>query len=76
MWAVHFSTFVGGHFAGIWGQAVLQSIVGSLFSSYLSTVTQGLLYCFAVGILGTVVNAYTREPGYDVKRYVSGHLRT
>jgi O-antigen ligase len=38
------------------GQAiVLQNVVGSLFNSHLTTVTQGMLYCLAVGVLGSVV---------------------
>src|SRR5665213_4235530 len=56
MWAVHLSMFVGGSFACAIGQAVvIQNIVGSLFNSHLSTVTQGMLYCLAVGLLGGIV---------------------
>jgi O-antigen ligase len=56
MWAVHFSMFVGGGFACAMGQAVvLQNFIGSLFNSHLSTVTQGMLYCLAVGLLGGIV---------------------
>jgi O-antigen ligase len=56
MWAVHFSMFVGGSFACAVGQAVvLQNFIGSLFNSHLSTVTQGMLYCLAVGLLGGIV---------------------
>jgi O-antigen ligase len=33
----------------------LQNVVGSLFNSHLSTVTQGMLYCLAVGLLGAVI---------------------
>jgi O-antigen ligase len=56
MWAVHFSMFVGGSFACAMGQAVvLQNFIGSLFNSHLSTVTQGMLYCLAVGLLGGIV---------------------
>ena len=40
-----------------WGKPwCLQNIVGSLFNSHLSTVTQGTLYCLAVGLLGGLVN--------------------
>jgi hypothetical protein len=54
MWAVHFSMFVGGGFACAMGQAVvIQNFIGSLFN--LSTVTQGMLYCLAVGLLGGIV---------------------
>jgi O-antigen ligase len=56
MWAVHFSMFVGSSFACAMGQAVvLQNFIGSLFNSHISTVTQGMLYCLAVGLLGGIV---------------------
>jgi O-antigen ligase len=56
MWAVHFSMFVGSGFARALGQAVvIQNLIGSLFNSHLSTVTQGMLYCLAVGLLGGIV---------------------
>jgi hypothetical protein len=34
---------------------VIQNLIGSLFNSHLSTVTQGMLYCLAVGLLGGIV---------------------
>jgi hypothetical protein len=34
---------------------VIQNFIGSLFNSHLSTVTQGMLYCLAVGLLGGIV---------------------
>jgi len=56
MWAVHFSMFIGRSFASALGQAVvIQNFIGSLFNSHLSTVTQGMLYCLAVGLLGGIV---------------------
>jgi len=56
MWAVHLIMFVGRDFARIMGQAiVLQNVLGSLFNSHLSAVTQGMLYCLAVGLLGAVI---------------------
>ena len=56
MWAVHFSLFIGGSFTCAIGQAVvIQNFIGSLFNSHLSTVTQGMLYCLAVGLLGGIV---------------------
>jgi O-antigen ligase len=56
MWAAHFILFIGRDFACAIGQAiVLQNVVGSLFNSHLSTVTQGMLYCLAVGLLGAVI---------------------
>ena len=52
MWGVHFSAFLGRDLTGVLGQAiVIQNFVGSLFNSHLSTVTQGTLYCLAVGLL-------------------------
>ena len=62
MWVVHFSMFIGGGFAGAIGQAiVIQNFIGSLFNSHLSTVTQGMLYCLAVGLIGGVVQRARRE---------------
>lgn len=56
MWVVHFSMFIGRGFVGAIGQAVvIQNFIGSLFNSHLSTVTQGMLYCLGVGLLGGVV---------------------
>jgi O-antigen ligase len=56
MWFVHFRMFIGRGFASAMGQAVvIQNFIGSLFNSHLSTVTQGMLYCLAVGLLGGVV---------------------
>ena len=62
MWAVHFSMFIGGSFASAIGQAVvIQNFIGSLFNSHLSTVTQGMLYCLAVGLLGGIVQRARRR---------------
>jgi O-antigen ligase len=56
MWAAHLLMFAGRDFARVMGQAVVvQNVLGSLFNSHLSTVTQGMLYCLAVGLLGAVV---------------------
>jgi O-antigen ligase len=67
MWAAHFMLFIGRDFACAVGQAVvLQNFVGSLFNSHLSTVTQGMLYCLAVGLLGAVIlNASLRDAPAD-----------
>jgi O-antigen ligase len=63
MWAAHFSLFLGRDFACVMGQAVvLQNFIGSMFNSHLSTVTQGMLYCLAVGLLGAVVRRAAAEP--------------
>ena len=62
MWTVHFSMFIGGGFASAIGQAVvIQNFIGSLFNSHLSTVTQGMLYCLAVGLLGGIVQRARRR---------------
>ena len=62
MWAVHFSMFIGRSFASAIGQAVvIQNFIGSLFNSHLSTVTQGMLYCLAVGLLGGIVQRACRR---------------
>jgi O-antigen ligase len=70
MWAVHLIMFVGRDFARVLGQAiVLQNVIGSLFNSHLSAVTQGMLYCLAVGLLGAVIR---NAPLPD--RLAAGHL--
>lgn len=56
MWIAHFSLMWGESAPHLLGQAVvLQNVLGSLFNSSLSQVTQGTLYCLAVGILGTLI---------------------
>ncbi len=56
MWWVHFFMFFDGSPISLMGRAiVVQNIVGSLFNSHLSTVTQGTLYCAAIGLLGGLV---------------------
>lgn len=58
MWAAHAWMFVGRDLASVMGFAiVLQNVLGSLFNSHISTVTQGMLYCLAVGLLGAVVRS-------------------
>jgi O-antigen ligase len=60
MWLAHTLMFIRRDPASVMGLAVvLQNIVGSLFNSHLSTVTQGMLYCLAVGLLGAVVRSAT-----------------
>jgi len=57
MWATHLMTFFGRGVVNVLGQAVvLQNVVGSLFNSHLSTVTEGSLYCLAVGLLAGLVH--------------------
>jgi hypothetical protein len=56
MWISHGWLFVGSGVAAALGQAVvLQNVIGSLFNSHISAVTQGMLYCVAVGLLGALV---------------------
>ena len=63
VWAVHLSLFIGTGFASAIGQAiVLQNFIGCLFNSHLSTVTQGTLYCLAVGLLGGIVQRTLAKP--------------
>ncbi|MET0708377.1 MAG: O-antigen ligase family protein [Tardiphaga sp.] len=58
MWLAHARLFTGRDMASIIGQAVvLQNVIGSLFNSHLSAVTQGMLYCLAVGLLGAMVRS-------------------
>ncbi|MHC4051385.1 O-antigen ligase family protein [Bradyrhizobium sp. 25ACV] len=56
MWISHFLLFEGSSVFAMLGQAVVfQNVLGSLFNSQLSQVTQGTLYCLAVGLLGGLV---------------------
>lgn len=56
MWLTHARLFLGRGIAQAMGQAiVLQNIIGGLFNSHISAVTQGMLYCTAVGMLGALV---------------------
>jgi O-antigen ligase len=56
MWIAHARMFLARDFASIIGQAVvLQNVIGSLFNSHISAVTQGMLYCLAVGLLASMV---------------------
>jgi O-antigen ligase len=56
MWIAHARLFLARDYTSIIGQAVvLQNIIGSLFNSHISAVTQGMLYCVAVGLLGSLV---------------------
>jgi O-antigen ligase len=63
MWIAHARLFLARDFASVIGQAiVLQNVIGSLFNSHISAVTQGMLYCLAVGLLGAVVRSTTTPP--------------
>jgi O-antigen ligase len=56
MWISHAWTFRGSGVVNALGQAVvLQNVLGSLFNSHISTITQGSLYCLAVGLLAGLI---------------------
>lgn len=58
MWLAHAGLFWGRDTISIFGQAiVLQNVIGGLFNSHISAVTQGMLYCLAVGLIGSLVIA-------------------
>lgn len=72
MWAAHFRMFLHRDVVSIMGQAVvLQNFVGSLFNSHLSTVTQGMLYCLAVGVLGAVVRDQLAGPAESFAQHLA-----
>jgi len=67
MWFAHAWLFRHRDFVSVIGLAVvLQNFVGSLFNSHLSTVTQGMLYCLAVGLLGALVRHKHNDASRDV----------
>lgn len=56
MWAAHLALFWGSGPVRAMGLAiVIQNILGSLFNSHISTVTQGTLYCLGVGLIGALI---------------------
>ena len=62
MWFAHARLFFARNIASIFGQAiVLQNVIGGLFNSHISAVTQGMLYCLAVGLLGAVVTTGNKQ---------------
>lgn len=70
MWAAHFRLFAECDMISTMGLAIVaQNFVGSLFNSHISQVTQGMLYCLGVGLLGAVVlqiEAVKAKPSSDV----------
>jgi O-antigen ligase len=61
MWVAHAVLFFDRGVVGLFGlAAVWLNVLGSLFNSHISQVTQGMLYCMAVGLLGALVLARTR----------------
>jgi O-antigen ligase len=72
MWVAHFRMFLHRDVVSIMGQAiVLQNVVGSLFNSHLATVTQGMLYCLAVGVLGAAVRDQLAGPAESFAQYLA-----
>jgi O-antigen ligase len=72
MWAAHFRMFLHRDVVSIMGQAVvLQNFIGSLFNSHLTTVTQGMLYCLAVGVLGAAVRDGLAGPAESFAQYLA-----
>ena len=71
MWVAHFRLLCGRDFASAMGLGIFaMTVVGSLFNSHISQVTQGMLYCLGVGMLGAVVlhrNAISSYPHPDRK---------
>ena len=56
MWLAHLVLFWGsGPIRAIGLAIVVQNILGSLFNSHISTVTQGTLYCLGVGLIGALI---------------------
>ena len=62
MWIAHARLFLARDMASVFGQAiVLQNVIGGLFNSHISAVTQGMLYCLAVGLLGAMMIANEKK---------------
>ncbi len=58
MWAAHAALFLGRDAVSSFGFAVVwMNVLGSLVNSHISQVTQGMLYCMAIGMLGALVPA-------------------
>ena len=56
MWAAHAALFLNRDAVSLFGfAAVWMNVLGSLVNSHISQVTQGMLYCMAVGLLGALV---------------------
>lgn len=56
MWVFHVRMLTGPGFYSAMGLGiVLLTILGSLFNSHISQVTQGMLYCMGVGIFGSAL---------------------
>lgn len=76
MWVAHLVLFWGSGPLRAMGLAiVVQNILGSLFNSHLSTVTQGTLYCLGVGLVGALIWG-ARLPAAPSPRSADGFVRT
>jgi len=75
MWAAHLALFWGsGALRAIGLAIVVQNILGSLFNSHLSTVTQGMLYCLGVGLIGALIWS-ARQPTSSTERTADSFVR-
>jgi O-antigen ligase len=75
MWAAHLALFWGSGALRAMGLAiVVQNILGSLFNSHLSTVTQGMLYCLGVGLIGALIRG-ARLPASSTERAADSFVR-
>jgi O-antigen ligase len=75
MWAAHLALFWGGGALRSIGLAiVVQNILGSLFNSHISTVTQGMLYCLGVGLIGALIWS-ARLPASSADRVADSFVR-
>jgi len=75
MWAAHLALFWGSGQLRTMGLAiVVQNILGSLFNSHLSTVTQGMLYCLGVGLVGALIWS-ARLPASSIERARDSFVR-
>lgn len=56
MWVFHFRMFTGSDFGSAMALGIVcLTILGSLFNSHISQVTQGMLYCLGVGMVGSII---------------------
>jgi O-antigen ligase len=75
MWAAHLALFWGsGVFRAMGLAIVVQNVLGSLFNSHLSTVTQGMLYCLGVGLIGALIWS-ARLPASSTERAADSFVR-
>ena len=72
MWASHAALFFERDAVSTFGLAIVwMNVLGSLVNSHISQVTQGMLYCMAIGLLGSLVparKAFPQAPEHTVDR--------